>query len=540
MKSIQTFLEKFNRILFGEMPKILFQAWEKFFAIQHAQPEDSNKLFQKLLEDLQIVNKELAEYINSPNWDRPTLFNNNEEHYVQYKECLENPSNEIAVTNSNQKKEGLPQDSDIRQLIREEYCIEVCRKQKKNMEDTMLELIEVCRKKELYCMHNDVDDLIESALNSKLLPINLKSQRLENKKQEVKNIVKQPAERGTQPEYSLSMGNEHFNTTLETESDEVTESSDKNLLPIHSEYEVTSEDKSECDVPVCKDSSTFDVCEDHFKILSDSNDDDISSDDDTFEDVEYVEATPLDSELVSLEGKNVVCQEDEEFDLEDILQIQDVILREKLLSINRLIADIESLNDNPTPDCVLNSSIAIPIFEESVNSLSNNSSLKSETFSDHTEETRSGSITTHDSLLEYDSFSFEIEPDQEKLTNVVKNDISDDSTNDPLLEEVDLFLASNNSIPPGIENFGYDLEGDIHFLEELLVDDSIPIPENESSDFDHHDDPLFPRPPPKPLDVEFLFDLEPNSEEIFDKLNEDECFDPGGEINVFANVEDDD
>nr|GFB04980.1 hypothetical protein [Tanacetum cinerariifolium] len=61
MKSIQTFLEKFNCISFGEMPKVLLQAWEKFFAIQHAQPEDTNELFQKLLEDLQIINEELAE-----------------------------------------------------------------------------------------------------------------------------------------------------------------------------------------------------------------------------------------------------------------------------------------------------------------------------------------------------------------------------------------------------------------------------------------------------------------------------------------------
>nr|GFD49156.1 hypothetical protein [Tanacetum cinerariifolium] len=85
------------------------------------------------------------------------------------------------------------------------------------------------------------------------------------------------------------------------------------------ECEVTSEDKRECDMPVCEDSFTFDVCEDHFEILSDSKDDDISSDDDAFEDVEYVEATPLDSELVSLEEENDVYQEDEDFDLEDIL-----------------------------------------------------------------------------------------------------------------------------------------------------------------------------------------------------------------------------
>nr|GEY49921.1 hypothetical protein [Tanacetum cinerariifolium] len=508
--------------------------------------------FKNFLKILQIINKELAEYINSPSWNHPTFFNDNEDHSVQYKEYLENSSKEISASNSNQEKEGPPQDSDIRQLIKEECCTKDCRKQKQNMEDTMLELVEVCRQKEFYCMHNNVDDLIESALNSKHLLINLNSQCLDKEKQE-----EQPTERGTlhaiapvlpteEPEYSLSMGYEHFSTISEMMSDEVTESSVEKLVPIPSEYEVTSEDKKECDVPVCKDSSTIDVCENHYEILSDSNNDNISSNDDVFESVEYAEASPLDSELISLEEENDVHQEDEEFDLEDILQIQDVILHEKLLSINCLIANIESLNDNPTPDRVLNSSNSFPIFEESDSSLSisDNSSPEFETFSDHTEETRSGITTTHthDSLPEYDSFCFEIEPDQEKLTSVVMNDISDDSSNDPLLEEFDLFHASDNSIPPGIENFGYDSEGDIHFLKELLVDDSIPIPENESLNFDHHDNPSFPRPPPKPPDVEFFFYSNPDviAEEISDKINEDEYLNPGGEIEVSTNVEDDD
>nr|GEW03598.1 hypothetical protein [Tanacetum cinerariifolium] len=293
------------------------------------------------------------------------------------------------------------------------------------------------------------------------------------------------------------------------ESDEVIKSSVEKLFLILSEYEVTSDNERECDVPVCEDSSTFDDCKDHSEILSDSNNDDISR--------------------------------DEDFNLEDILQIQDVILHEKLLSINRLIADIEYLNDNPTPDRVLNSSSSFPIFEKSDNSYSDNSLPK-------LEEMRNGSTTTHanNSLPEYDSFCFEIEPDQERLTSIVMKDISDDSSNDPLLEEVDLFFALDNSITPGIENIDYDSEGDIHFLEELLVDDSIPFPKNESSDFDHLDDPSFPRPPPELPDVEFLFDLEPNSEEVIsavmnniDELNEDGCFDPVGEIDVFENVEDD-
>nr|GEW73173.1 hypothetical protein [Tanacetum cinerariifolium] len=577
MKSIQTFLEKFNYIPFGKKPNILLQAWGIFFVIQHAQPEDSNELFQKLLKDLQIINKELAEYINSPSWDCPTFFSDNEDHSIQYKEYLKNPSNEIAVSNFNQEKEKPPQDSNIRQFIREECCIEVCRKQKQNMEDTMLELVEVCRQKEFHCMHDNVDDLIESALNSKLFSINLESQRLDKKKQEVKNVVEQPIERGTriakslqnfrvihktssislnntsqissvhaiapvlpieETEYSLSMGYKHLNTTPETESDEIIKSGVEELVLILRECEVTSEDKRECDVPVCENSPIFD---DHSKIFFDSNNDDISNDNDAFKDVEYIEALHLDLEIISLEEENV---EEEEFNLEDI---QDVILREKLLSINRLIANIESLNDNPTPDLALKSSVSFPIFEESDNSLSlsDNSSPEFETFSDHMKETRSGSTTTHadNSLPEYDLFCFEIEPDQERLISIVKNDISDDLSIDPLLEEVDLFLASDNLIPSGIENFNYDSEGDIRFLEELLIDDSILFPNNESSDFE--DDPSIPRPTPEPPDA--AIDFEPNSGEVIavvmnniDEFNEDECFDLGGEINVFTKDEDDD
>nr|GFD21971.1 hypothetical protein [Tanacetum cinerariifolium] len=123
-----------------------------------------------------------------------------------------------------------------------------------------------------------------------------------------------------------------------------------------------------------------------------------------------------------------------------------------------------------------------------------------ETFCNHTEETRSGN-TTHadDSLPEYDSFCFEIEPDQERLINVLKNDISDNSSNDPLLEEADLFLAFDNSIPPSIENVANDSKGDIHFLEELLIDES--ILSHESSDSNFEDNPSIPRPPLEPPDA---------------------------------------
>nr|GEX69155.1 reverse transcriptase domain-containing protein [Tanacetum cinerariifolium] len=251
-------------------------------------------------------------------------------------------------------------------------------------------------------------------------------------------------------EYSLSMGDKHHSTTPKMESNKVIKSSAKNLVPIPSQYEGIFDNT--CDVPVCEDSSTFDVLKDHSEILSDSNNDDTLSEDDAFEDIEYVEASLPESELDSLEEENDVYQEEKEIELEDILQIQDVILREKLLSINRLIADIEFLNDSPTPNRVLKSSSTFPIFEKSDNSLSysDNSLTKFETFSDHTEDTRSGSTTAHakNSPPEYDSFCFEIDPGQGRLTSVVMNDISYNSTNDPLLETIDLFLISDNSIPP--------------------------------------------------------------------------------------------
>ncbi|GKG39629.1 hypothetical protein Tco_0463774, partial [Tanacetum coccineum] len=85
-------------------------------------------------------------------------------------------------------------------------------------------------------------------------------------------------------------------------------------------------------------------------------------------------------------------------------------------------------------------------------------------------------------------------------------------------------------MPLGIEDDDYDSKGDIHFLEEYLNNNSLPLPENKSSNLDHFNDPSFPRPPPKLPDVEISLIIETNAPVInnFDELNEDECFDPGG------------
>ncbi|GKD33650.1 hypothetical protein Tco_1249159 [Tanacetum coccineum] len=92
----------------------------------------------------------------------------------------------------------------------------------------------------------------------------------------------------------------------------------QSLVPILSEVRGISDDTVL--YPLVNISYYFDALGDHSSdfILSDSNDDGTLSDDDDFEDIEYV----------SLEEVNDIDQEEKEFDLEDIFQIQDVILRE--------------------------------------------------------------------------------------------------------------------------------------------------------------------------------------------------------------------
>ncbi|GKE30119.1 hypothetical protein Tco_1445503 [Tanacetum coccineum] len=314
VESIQTFLNKFNRISFRETPKVLLLAWEKFFEIKHAckekqhQPEDIQELFRKLLKDVQIISEELADFINTLNWNRHA-----------------------------------------------------------------------------FCKNDDDDDEEYTIGITPILPT-------------------------VEPDNSLSMRDEHLSTIPEKE-----ESGVEDLIPIPSESEGISD--SMCDVPFCDNSTPLDVLNDHFEIFFDFNDDCTSSDDDSFEDIDYVEASPPDSHLVCLE------------------EVKDDILHEKLFNIYLLIAKIESLNDNPTSDCVLKSSSTFPIpvedsdsfFKKSDISLSysDKSLPEFKTFSDHTKKTSSGSTTTHadNSLPEYDSFLFETEPDQGELISVVIEDI---------------------------------------------------------------------------------------------------------------------
>nr|GEX65621.1 hypothetical protein [Tanacetum cinerariifolium] len=224
-----------------------------------------------------------------------------------------------------------------------------------------------------------------------------------------------------EPDNSLSMRDGHFDTILKTESDEVIKSSVEDLVPILSKSEGIPDNT--CDVPFRDNSLPLDVSIDQFEEFSDST----SIDDNYFfiENIDYVEASPPDSELVSLE------------------EVKDDNLREKLLNINILIAKIKSL----TPLLIMCSSL-FPHF------LSPN----------HTEEMNSGNTTTHAeySLPKYDLFLFEIEPDQGELTSIVilaepRVHVPNVLTTHPTLMLDSDFIPSDNSLPES-KIFYFDIE----------------------------------------------------------------------------------
>ncbi|GJT02746.1 hypothetical protein Tco_0823915 [Tanacetum coccineum] len=214
------------------------------------------------------------------------------------------------------------------------------------------------------------------------------------------------------------MEDEHLDTILATESNEVIKSSVKNFVQIPSESEGIPDEM--CDVPFHDNSPPLDMSKDQFKDFSNSNDDSTSIDDDAFsiDDIDYVEASPPDSKLVSLEVVEIVIPEVGGIDIDILQTIKDDILREKLLNVNLLIAKIEALKDNPTPSSnfeTKSSSTFLNFFLEETNTFGN-SIPEFETFCFDLEENSGGSTTTRSdySLLDYEAFYFDDDHIEEK------------------------------------------------------------------------------------------------------------------------------
>ncbi|GJW15874.1 hypothetical protein Tco_0020007 [Tanacetum coccineum] len=145
-----------------------------------------------------------------------------------------------------------------------------------------------------------------------------------------------------EPNYSLSMGDEHLNTIPETESDEVIKSSVEDLVPIPSESKGIFDDI--CDVPFC-DNDHFDA---EFGLIDSllSRDILITSPKIDFLPEEFAGELDLIDPILPGIDEDDFDEEEGGIDI-DILQIEDEILREKLLNVNLLIDKIEALNLTP-------------------------------------------------------------------------------------------------------------------------------------------------------------------------------------------------
>ncbi|GJZ59478.1 hypothetical protein Tco_0615294, partial [Tanacetum coccineum] len=244
----------------------------------------------------------------------------------------------LAQKQAAQEKQVPSPNSVFRQLIEEMCGTKVCEDQKQNMEDTMLDLLEICRQKELYCMHNNVEDLIESALNSKLLLINLNSQHLDKEKQEestipLNEIISQlppsiaimisllvlPT---VEPEDSLIMGDEILSTIPKKESDEVIKSSVEDLVPIPSESEDTSDNDTLLVTP-----------------LFDANEDECFDPGGDIDEIDADVSTDIEDDYHDSEG--------------DIIYLKSLLINDTIPNLHSevfLDDDPKSLNDEPNID----------------------------------------------------------------------------------------------------------------------------------------------------------------------------------------------
>ncbi|GKB12316.1 hypothetical protein Tco_0846239, partial [Tanacetum coccineum] len=284
-----------------------------------------------------------------------------------------------------------------------------------------------------------------------------------------------------EPVNSLSMGDEHLDTIPTTESDEVIKSSVEDLVPILSESEVIPD--SVCDMPLCNNPTPLEAFKEHSETIIDFNDD-------------------PDAEIVSSEVVEIVIPEVGGIDDDILLTIKDDILREKLLNVNLLIANIEALKDNPVPssDFVIKSPSTFPnSFLEETNTV-DNSLTESETFcfdleenssgstttcfdyslpdyeafyldDDHIEEISSGSTTTHSefSLCQYDSFIFDLSinpfPPADR-SDFYHEEFADELAHIISPSEYDCFCFKNE---PELGNLTMDVVGDIFPIREPRV-----------------------------------------------------------------------
>nr|GFC03005.1 hypothetical protein [Tanacetum cinerariifolium] len=267
------------------------------------------------------------------------------------------------------------------------------------------------------------------------------------------------------PVNSLSMGDEHLDTVPATESDEFIKFSVENLVPNPSE----SEGEPECDMLAYEEFTTFS------NILFDSDYDFYSSDDQSFSDEDFpkeIYSNPLfDEEIIPIKI------DPHHFNAESDL--------------------IESMLNHDSS--IISSSKMDSLFDEFAGELTLLKSIPPRIDTTDCDP----EIETHFiKRLLYDNSS--PRPPEEFVTKNSDAEIESFSTfpipvkdSDSLMEEIDLSVTLHYPMMSGIKEDDYDSKMVILIFEELLSNNPLSLPENESF---HFDIPSSFRPPAKPPD----------------------------------------
>nr|GEW87999.1 hypothetical protein [Tanacetum cinerariifolium] len=288
-----------------------------------------------------------------------------------------------------------------------------------------------------------------------------------------------------EPDNSLSMGDEHLDTVLATESDEFIKSSVENLITIPSESEGIP--KHMCDVPFYDNSLTLNVSKDQFEDFFESNDEFSSTDDDSFsiDKIDYVEASPPDYELVSSEVMEIVIPEVDAFLAVEDKPISSQFPKSYLDPEGDILLLEAFLNDDHSFDFkTKSSSTSLKSLLEETNTF-DNSLPEFDTLCFDVEEISSGSTTTRSniSLPEYEAF--------------YDNHVKEISSGSPTIHSDSSLYAS--------------------FIFDLSIN---PFPPADRSYFYEFADELIPFISPPEYDC-FLFKVEPNSRDFTKDVVED-------------------
>nr|GEZ63063.1 hypothetical protein [Tanacetum cinerariifolium] len=269
-----------------------------------------------------------------------------------------------------------------------------------------------------------------------------------------------------EPNNSLNMGNEHLDTVPAMKSDEFIKSSVENLVPNPSE----SEGEHECDVTACEDFTTFS------NILFDADYNFSSSDDQSFSDKDNskeIYSNPLfDEEIISIKI------DPHHFNAESDL-IESLFNHDSLIISSS--SKIDSLLNEFVGELTLLKSIPPRIDETDCNPEEEIRLIKRLLY-DNSSPCPSKEFISKNSNAAIESFSPSPIPIEDS---------------DSLMEEIDLSFTPDDPMPSRIEEDDYDFEIDILILKELLSNDSLSLPKNESF---HFDIPSSSCPPAKPPD----------------------------------------